>query len=67
MYDLEKAKRAYEKALAVDPNIVLGHYQLARIYPAPSRIPRGEGAGFILLKGDRWLKSPLFFDSMEEL
>ncbi|OHA01053.1 MAG: hypothetical protein A3C12_00680 [Candidatus Sungbacteria bacterium RIFCSPHIGHO2_02_FULL_49_20] len=31
-YDLARAKRAYEKALRVDPKILWGHYQLGRIY-----------------------------------
>lgn len=30
-YDLEKAERAYRKALAAQPDIPQGHYQLARI------------------------------------
>ncbi|KKW21743.1 MAG: hypothetical protein UY71_C0001G0059 [Parcubacteria group bacterium GW2011_GWB1_52_7] len=30
-YDLRRAKKAYEKALRVDPKILWGHYQLARI------------------------------------
>ncbi len=31
-YDLKRAKRAYEKAVAGDPKILFGHYQLSRIY-----------------------------------
>lgn len=31
-YDLKTAARAYEKAVAIDPKISYGHYQLARIY-----------------------------------
>jgi len=31
-YDLARAKKAYEKALRVDPKILWGHYQLGRIY-----------------------------------
>jgi tetratricopeptide (TPR) repeat protein len=31
-YDLEKAEKAYEKALKIKPGILWGHYQLARIY-----------------------------------
>ena len=31
-YDLEQAERAYQKALSLDPSILWGHYQLARIY-----------------------------------
>lgn len=30
-YDLNKARAAYEKALAIDPNIRLAHYQLGRL------------------------------------
>lgn len=30
-YDLEQANRAYQKALLINPLIILGHYQLARI------------------------------------
>lgn len=31
-YDLEQADRAYQKALSLDPRILWGHYQRARIY-----------------------------------
>src|SRR3989344_7572077 len=31
-YDLEKAGEAYRKAVKIDPKILWGHYQLARIY-----------------------------------
>jgi tetratricopeptide (TPR) repeat protein len=31
-YNLDKAERAYQKATAVRPGILWGHYQLARIY-----------------------------------
>lgn len=31
-YDLAKAKRSYEKAISIDPTVLWGHYQLARIY-----------------------------------
>ncbi|MFY9462427.1 MAG: tetratricopeptide repeat protein [Candidatus Sungiibacteriota bacterium] len=31
-YDLEKAERAYKRAIAAKPGILWGHYQLARIY-----------------------------------
>lgn len=31
-YDLEKAESAFKRAVAVDPKILWGHYQLARIY-----------------------------------
>lgn len=31
-YDLARAKRAYEQAVRIDPQIPLGHYQRARIY-----------------------------------
>lgn len=31
-YDLERAERAYRRAVAVKPDILWGHYQLARIY-----------------------------------
>lgn len=31
-YDLAKADRAYQKALAIDPAILWGHYQRARIF-----------------------------------
>ena len=31
-YDLEKAERAFKKAIAMDSEILWGHYQLARVY-----------------------------------
>lgn len=31
-YDLERAERGYRRAVAIDPNIRWGHYQLGRIY-----------------------------------
>src|SRR5687767_8378956 len=31
-YDVDIAQKAYEKAVAIEPGILWGHYQLARIY-----------------------------------
>ena len=31
-YDLGKAERGYKKAITIDPKILWGHYQLARVY-----------------------------------
>src|SRR3989344_6442621 len=31
-YDLEKAERAFQRAVRIEPGILWGHYQLARIY-----------------------------------
>ena len=31
-YDLEKAERAFQRAVGIEPGILWGHYQLARIY-----------------------------------
>ncbi|MBI3627628.1 MAG: hypothetical protein HY220_02690 [Candidatus Sungbacteria bacterium] len=31
-YDLNLAEKGYKKAVAIDPKILWGHYQLARIY-----------------------------------
>ncbi|MDP3785184.1 MAG: tetratricopeptide repeat protein [bacterium] len=31
-YDLERAERAFERAVGIEPGILWGHYQLARIY-----------------------------------
>lgn len=31
-YDLDKAESAFRRAVSADPNILFGHYQLARIY-----------------------------------
>ena len=36
-YDLARAKRAYEKAVRIDPKIFWGHYQLARVYQMQGR------------------------------
>ncbi len=32
VYDLNAAERAYKNAVAIDPKILWGHYQLARVY-----------------------------------
>lgn len=39
-YDLARAERAYRKAVAADPKILWGHYQLARIYFLKNDYPR---------------------------